>query len=90
MQFNISILLFISLFLCPSLCTFLPLTGNGLSSQGGKEAVGSVMEEVIDYGDYYKGLALALSSCLFIGTSFIVKKKGLLKVAQSSASRAGK
>ena len=40
--------------------------------------------------DYYKGLALALSSCIFIGTSFIVKKKGLLKVARNSSSRAGK
>ena len=39
--------------------------------------------------DYYKGLALALSSCIFIGTSFIVKKKGLLKVARTSSSRAG-
>ena len=46
--------------------------------------------EVVDYGDYYKGLALALTSCVFIGTSFIVKKKGLRKVAQSSNARAGK
>lgn len=43
-----------------------------------------------DHSDYYKGLFLALSSCIFIGTSFIVKKKGLLKVARSSQSRAGK
>ncbi|XP_065669839.1 magnesium transporter NIPA2 isoform X1 [Hydra vulgaris] len=42
----------------------------------------------INYGDYYKGLALALSSCVFIGTSFIVKKKGLLRV-RTSGSRAG-
>ena len=40
--------------------------------------------------DFYKGLALALSSCLFIGTSFIVKKKGLLRVASDSGRRAGK
>ena len=39
--------------------------------------------------DFYKGLALALSSCLFIGTSFIVKKKGLLRVATDSGRRAG-
>eukprot|EP00795_Rhopilema_esculentum_P000925 gene925-10680_t len=39
--------------------------------------------------DFYKGLGLALSSCLFIGTSFIVKKKGLLRVASGSGSRAG-
>ena len=47
------------------------------------------MLDIVDYGDYYKGLALALSSCVFIGTSFIVKKKGLLNVARSSSSRAG-
>ncbi|ELU15142.1 hypothetical protein CAPTEDRAFT_216639 [Capitella teleta] len=31
--------------------------------------------------DFYIGLILAISSCLFIGSSFIVKKKGLRKVA---------
>jgi len=46
-------------------------------------------DETEDYSDYYKGLGLALSSCIFIGTSFIVKKKGLLKVARNSSSRAG-
>lgn len=39
--------------------------------------------------DFYKGVGLALSSCLFIGTSFIVKKKGLLRVASDSGRRAG-
>ena len=38
---------------------------------------------------FYIGLALAISSSLFIGTSFIVKKKGLLKVSRNSPSRAG-
>lgn len=31
--------------------------------------------------DFYIGLALAMSSSLFIGTSFILKKKGLLKLS---------
>ncbi len=39
--------------------------------------------------DFYLGLGLALSSGLFIGSSFIVKKKGLLRVSRSSESRAG-
>ena len=39
--------------------------------------------------DFYIGLALAVSSSAFIGTSFIVKKKGLLRVSRSSSSRAG-
>ncbi|XP_031563511.1 magnesium transporter NIPA2-like [Actinia tenebrosa] len=39
--------------------------------------------------DFYTGLGLAISSSLFIGTSFIVKKKGLLRVAERSGVRAG-
>lgn len=39
--------------------------------------------------DFYIGLALAVSSSIFIGTSFIVKKKGLLRVSRTSTSRAG-
>ena len=33
-----------------------------------------------------KGLALALTSCLFIGSSFIMKKKGLKKAGALSLS----
>ena len=39
--------------------------------------------------DFIVGLVLAISSSAFIGTSFIVKKKGLLKVARSAGRRAG-
>lgn len=39
--------------------------------------------------DNIKGLVLAISSSLFIGASFIVKKKGLKKAA-STGTRAGK
>ncbi|EDO31653.1 predicted protein [Nematostella vectensis] len=39
--------------------------------------------------DFYTGLGLAISSSVFIGSSFIVKKKGLLRVAQRSGVRAG-
>lgn len=39
--------------------------------------------------DFYIGLTLAVSSSVFIGTSFIVKKKGLLRVARTSTTRAG-
>ena len=43
-----------------------------------------------DNRDFYTGLGLAISSSVFIGTSFIIKKKGLLKVTNSSGTRAGK
>ena len=39
--------------------------------------------------EFIIGLALAISSSIFIGSSFIVKKKGLLKVARTSTHRAG-
>ncbi|KAK7097325.1 magnesium transporter NIPA2-like isoform X2 [Littorina saxatilis] len=39
--------------------------------------------------DFYIGLFLAIFSSLFIGTSFIFKKLGLLRLAKNSATRAG-
>lgn len=38
----------------------------------------------------YIGLALAIGSSIFIGSSFILKKKGLLKLADRGVTRAGK
>ncbi|KAG2457146.1 magnesium transporter NIPA2 [Polypterus senegalus] len=39
--------------------------------------------------DFYIGLVLAVSSSLFIGGSFILKKKGLLRLAKKGSMRAG-
>ncbi|XP_061540755.1 magnesium transporter NIPA2 isoform X1 [Phycodurus eques] len=39
--------------------------------------------------DFYIGLALAISSSVFIGGSFILKKKGLLRLARKGSMRAG-
>uniref|UniRef100_A0A8C9REW2 Zgc:101583 n=1 Tax=Scleropages formosus TaxID=113540 RepID=A0A8C9REW2_SCLFO len=39
--------------------------------------------------DFYIGLALAVSSSLFIGSSFILKKMGLLRLASKGSTRAG-
>lgn len=38
----------------------------------------------------YVGLMLAVSSSIFIGSSFILKKKGLLQLAKKGITRAGK
>jgi len=46
------------------------------------------LREQVPMEDNQKGLALAISSSLFIGASFIVKKKGLRK-ASASGLRAG-
>lgn len=40
--------------------------------------------------DFCIGLALAMSSSIFIGGSFILKKKGLLRLARKGSMRAGK
>uniref|UniRef100_A0A1A7WXB4 Non imprinted in Prader-Willi/Angelman syndrome 2 n=2 Tax=Iconisemion striatum TaxID=60296 RepID=A0A1A7WXB4_9TELE len=39
--------------------------------------------------DFYIGLSLAVSSSVFIGGSFILKKKGLLRLASKGSMRAG-
>ncbi|GIY00373.1 hypothetical protein CDAR_583521 [Caerostris darwini] len=39
--------------------------------------------------DFYVGLGLAISSSLFIGASFVIKKKGLLKLGSKGQTRAG-
>lgn len=38
--------------------------------------------------DFYIGLALALSSSIFIGSSFIIKKIGLLRLSRVGSVRA--
>ncbi|XP_076345059.1 magnesium transporter NIPA2-like isoform X2 [Tachypleus tridentatus] len=39
--------------------------------------------------NFYIGLSLAVSSSVFIGASFIIKKKGLLKISREGQIRAG-
>lgn len=39
--------------------------------------------ETISLVDFYIGLGLAVSSSIFIGTSFIIKKKALIKLADN-------
>lgn len=44
---------------------------------------------VFTKNDFYIGLVLAVSSCLFIGSSFIIKKKALLSAGKRGRIRAG-
>lgn len=39
--------------------------------------------------NFYVGLGLAISSSIFIGASFVIKKKGLLKLGVQGQTRAG-
>ncbi|XP_073464581.1 magnesium transporter NIPA3 [Aquarana catesbeiana] len=59
------------------------------SSQSSNETNLSI---ATSFGTKYKlyiGLLLAVSSSLFIGSSFIMKKKGLLRLAEKGVTRAG-
>ncbi|XP_021369075.1 magnesium transporter NIPA2-like isoform X3 [Mizuhopecten yessoensis] len=46
-------------------------------------------EKSMEGTEFYIGLSLAISSSLFIGSSFIFKKLGLLKLAKTQGTRAG-
>jgi hypothetical protein len=50
----------------------------------------SISANVENKYSLYVGLALAISSSIFIGSSFILKKKGLLQLANKGVTRAGK
>ncbi|XP_072450979.1 magnesium transporter NIPA2 isoform X1 [Chiloscyllium punctatum] len=49
----------------------------------------STMDSATEGYHFYIGLALAISSSIFIGNSFILKKKGLLRLASKGVVRAG-
>lgn len=49
----------------------------------------SISANVENKYSLYAGLALAVSSSIFIGSSFILKKKGLLQLANKGIPRAG-
>ncbi|KAI2534263.1 NIPAL1 isoform 6, partial [Pan troglodytes] len=49
----------------------------------------SISANVENKYSLYVGLVLAVSSSIFIGSSFILKKKGLLQLASKGFTRAG-
>ncbi|KTF71828.1 hypothetical protein cypCar_00049379 [Cyprinus carpio] len=48
-----------------------------------------IQMDAANRSNFYIGLALAVSSTIFIGGSFILKKKGLLRLARKGSTRAG-
>ncbi|XP_047669327.1 magnesium transporter NIPA2 isoform X2 [Tachysurus fulvidraco] len=71
---------------------------SGLGCSGGGQFLCSLLNVTEDHVfnmaqergryDFYIGLALAISSSVFIGGSFILKKKGLLRLARKGSMRA--
>jgi hypothetical protein len=61
---------------------------DGANALGSSNQIEVIVATAAMTGDNSKGLALAISSSLFIGASFIIKKKGLKK-AGSTGMRAG-
>ncbi|KAM4807662.1 magnesium transporter NIPA3 [Rhinophrynus dorsalis] len=63
-----------------------------LSRNEGESENGTSLSVTDSFGNKYNlyiGLMLAISSSLFIGSSFIMKKKGLLRLAEKGITRAG-
>lgn len=54
---------------------------------GGKEPPKTI-EELYKNHEFYIGLGLAISSSVFIGSSFIIKKKALIKLNRIGGLRA--
>ncbi|CAI9158668.1 unnamed protein product [Rangifer tarandus platyrhynchus] len=61
-----------------------PVLYRGLNSSGANLSVSTESKYSL-----YIGLVLAISSSIFIGSSFILKKKGLLQLAKKGVTRAG-
>ncbi|XP_018420459.1 PREDICTED: magnesium transporter NIPA3 [Nanorana parkeri] len=66
--------------------SFIPVQN---SSQSSNETNLSIATSFGNKYNLYIGLILAASSSLFIGSSFIMKKKGLLRLAEKGVTRAG-
>lgn len=47
------------------------------------------LDELYTSQEFYVGLGLAISSSLFIGSSFIIKKKALIRLNRIGGIRAG-
>ncbi|KAM9329973.1 magnesium transporter NIPA3 [Gastrophryne carolinensis] len=66
--------------------SFIPLHNTSHSSNGTHL---SIATSIGNKYNLYIGLILAISSSVFIGSSFIMKKKGLLRLAEKGVTRAG-
>ncbi|XP_013102310.1 magnesium transporter NIPA2 [Stomoxys calcitrans] len=60
-----------------------PLTDDAI-----KNVSASSLSELYGQTDFYIGVGLAISSCFFIGSSFIIKKKALLRINRHGEVRA--
>lgn len=59
---------------------------NAVASSGNVSS--SSLSELYGQTDFYIGVGLAISSCFFIGSSFIIKKKGLMRLNRHGELRA--
>lgn len=66
--------------------SFIPVQNSSKSSNETNLSIATSFENKYNL---YIGLILAVSSSIFIGSSFIMKKKGLLRLAEKGVTRAG-
>ncbi|CAD6999738.1 magnesium transporter NIPA2 [Ceratitis capitata] len=58
------------------------------SSNAGSTSPVPSLSELYSQIDFYIGVGLAISSCFFIGSSFIIKKKALMRLSRQGEMRA--
>lgn len=63
------------------LCNFRTDGMDAINSSAARLAISATGNSLLDF---YIGLGLAVSSSLFIGSSFIIKKKALIKLSHSA------
>ncbi|GBP10464.1 hypothetical protein EVAR_72612_1 [Eumeta japonica] len=63
------------------------ISTSGSNAVSGVSSVPS-LSEVYDQTDFYVGVGLSISSCFFIGSSFIIKKKALIRLNRYGEVRA--
>nr|XP_032829512.1 magnesium transporter NIPA2-like isoform X2 [Petromyzon marinus] len=66
-----------------------PNNGTGNWSSTAIPAMAMTPEHMRPHNSAFLGLGLALASTIFIGVSFILKKKGLMRLARAGSTRAG-
>ena len=71
----------------PEVSVILPQAGTNFTDQSNTTVAQSSAGEADR--NFYVGLFLAILSTIFIGSSFIFKKRGLLKLAKHHGTRAG-
>lgn len=68
--------------------SIIPAVGYGSNKNLASTSPLPSLSELYSQIDFYIGVGLAISSCFFIGSSFIIKKKALMRLNRQGEMRA--